>query len=128
MDITSLPVEYDTTKIDSKYRLVNITVQRAKDLVTRGEEPRVVTKAKKVTTIAIEEAIQNKLEFLTGEEAVRAREEAKKFDFRKLFEEKKLETETEDLSDLEKDLNIFIQGKNSAEEPRKPDEVFESEE
>lgn len=126
MDIVALPVEFDSSEVDSKYRLVNISVQRAKDLILGTDEPSVDTKARKVTTIAIEEACQNKVEFLTGDEAVKASEEAEKFDFSRALAEKR-ETESEDLSDLERDLNIYIQGKETAEEPKTPDEVFEPE-
>ncbi len=128
MDIISLPVEYDRDKIDGRFRLVNIAAQRAKELVSRGIKPSVPTKSRKVTTIAIEEAIQGALEYLTGEEAVRAREEAKKIDFHRMIEEKKREAETEDLSELEKDLKIYIHEKESAEGSGKANEPFESEE
>ncbi len=128
MDIISLPVEYDRNKIDGRFRLVNIAAQRAKDLVFGGSKPRVPTKSKKVTTIAIEEAVQGALEFITGEEALKAREEAKKMDFHRLIEEKKREVETEDLSELEKDLKIYIHEKEAVEGSGKPNEPFESEE
>ena len=125
MNIISLPVEFDKKKIDSRFRLVNIAAQRAKDIVL-GAEPKVATKSRKVTTIAIEEAVQGKLEFVTGEDAVKARQEAKKFDFRRLLEEKKREVETEDLSELEKDLKIYIHERES--ESDKANELFEPEE
>ena len=75
MDIISLPVEYDHKKIDGKFRLVTIAAQRAKEL-SLGAKPMVSTRSRKVTTIAIEEAIANKLEFVVGEEALIAREKA----------------------------------------------------
>ena len=76
MDIISLPVEIDETKIDGRYRLVMISAQRAKEL-SYGAKPKIQTKARKVTTIAIEEAIQDKLEFLVGEEARKAKRRGK---------------------------------------------------
>ncbi len=128
MDIISLPVEYDRDRIDGRFRLVNIAALRAKDLIFGGSKPRVPTKSKKVTTIAIEEAVKGALEFITGEEALKAREEAKKIDFHRLIEEKKREVETEDLSELEKDLKIYIHEKETVEESGKPNEAFEPEE
>lgn len=124
MDIISLPIEFDEERIDGRFRLVNIAAQRAKELAA-GVEPQIQTKSKKVTTIALEEAIQNKLEFLVGEEAAKAKEEAKKLDLRKLLEARDEERESEDLTELEKDLQIYMQDK---EESISPDEIFDSEE
>ena len=128
MDIISLPVEYDSNKIDGRFRLVNIAALRAKDIIFGGSKPRVPTKSKKITTIAIEEAVKGALEFITVEEALNAREEAKKIDFHRLLVEKKREVETEDLSELEKDLKIYIHEKETVEESGKPNEAFEPEE
>jgi DNA-directed RNA polymerase subunit omega len=107
MDIISLPVEYDHKKIDSKFRLVTIAAQRAKEL-SLGIKPKMQTKSRKVTTIAIEETVGNHLEFLTGEEAIKAREESGKFDYRKLLEESRKAAAGEELSDLEKDLKVYL--------------------
>lgn len=127
MDIISLPVEYDESSIDGRFRLVNMSAQRARELAL-GAEPRIRTKSRKVTTISIEEASENVLEYLTGEEAIRAKEEARKLDFRKLLEETTREVEAEELSELEKDLQIYMHERES-EEPLEPsDEEFESEE
>jgi DNA-directed RNA polymerase subunit omega len=112
MDIISLPVDIDHKKIDGKFRLVAIAVQRAKEL-TLGVKPRVVTKSKKVTTIAIEEAADYQLEFITGEEARVAREKASKYDYRKLLEESKKIGTGEDLSELEKDLKVYLHEKET---------------
>jgi DNA-directed RNA polymerase subunit omega len=112
MDIISLPVEYDRTKIDGKYRLVAIASQRAKEL-SMGVKPKIQTKSKKVTSVAIEEAVDNELEFLTGEEARIAREEASKFDYRKLLEDSRKVSAGEDLSELEKDLKVYLHEKEA---------------
>ena len=107
MDIISLPVEYDNKKIDSKYRLVAIASHRAKEL-SLGVKPKIQTKSKKVTSIAIEETVSNVLEFLTGEEARIAKEEAGKFDYRKLLEDSRKAAAGEDLTELEKDLKVYL--------------------
>lgn len=107
MDIISLPAEYDNKKIDSKYRLVAIASQRAKEL-TLGVKPKIQTKSKKVTSIAIEETISNVLEFLTGEEARIAKEEDKKYDYKKLLEETRKIGPEQELSELEKDLKVYL--------------------
>jgi DNA-directed RNA polymerase omega subunit len=112
MDIISLPVEYDGTKIDGKYRLVAIASQRAKDL-SMGAKAKIQTRSKKVTSIAIEEAADNMLEFLTGDEARVAKEEASKFDYRKLLEDSRKLSAGEDLSELEKDLKVYLHEKEA---------------
>lgn len=114
MDIISLPVEFDNKKIDGRFRLVTIAAQRARELAL-GAKPKVQTKGKKITTIAIEEAINGKLEFLVGEEARKSQEEAKKFDYRKLLEERRREGAPEDLSELEKDLKIYLHERETEE-------------
>ncbi len=112
MDIISLPIEYDHSKIDGRFRLIAIAVQRAKELAL-GAEHRVKTKSKKVTTISLEETINNTVEFLIGDEAKKARDEAKKFDYRKLLEEKKREVTSEDLTEFEKDLKVYLTEKET---------------
>lgn len=114
MDIISAPVEIDEKMIDGRYRLVMIAAQRAKEL-SLGAKPKIQTKSKKVTSIAIEEAIAGKLEYLVGEEARKAREEAKKFDYKKLLEEKRKEATPEELTELEKDLKIYLHEREAAD-------------
>lgn len=112
MDIISLPIEYDRDKIDGRFRIIAIAAQRAKELAV-GAQPKVKTKAKKITTIALEETTNNAVEFLIGEEAKKAKEEAKRFDYRKLLEEKKREIGGEDLTEFEKDLKVYLHEKET---------------
>lgn len=122
MDIISLPAEYDDKKIDSKYRLVAISSQRAKEL-SLGLKPKIQTKSKKVTTIAIEEAITGHLEFLTGDEASKALMDAGKFDYRKLLEESRKAAAGEELSELEKDLKVYLNEREMSDK-KAFDELF----
>jgi DNA-directed RNA polymerase subunit omega len=112
MDIISLPIEYDADKLDGRFRIIAIASQRAKELAV-GAQPKVTTKARKISTISLEETIADTLEFLTGEDAQKAKEEAKKFDYRKLLEEKKREMSGEGLTELEKDLKVYLHEKES---------------
>ena len=112
MDIISLPIEYDHQKIDGRFRIIAIAIQRAKELAV-GASPKVKTKSKKVTTIALEETVGNTLEFLIGDEAKKAKEEAQRFDYRKLLEEKKREMTGEDLTEFEKDLKVYLHEKET---------------
>jgi len=53
-------------KVDSIYRLVLVAAERAKQLA-KGSKPRVETKAKKPTTIALEEILADKVQYEEGE-------------------------------------------------------------
>jgi len=114
MDIISLPLEYDTNKIDGRYRVVAIASQRAKELAL-GVKPKIKTKAKKITSIAIEETVSGSIEFLTGEEAKKAKEEDKKFDYRRLLEEREKAVAGEEATELEKDLKVYLHEKETIE-------------
>lgn len=122
MDIISLPIEIDKNKIDSRFRLVNIAAQRAKEL-SLGAKKKIQTKSKKVTTIAIEEALAGKLEYIVGEEARKAREEEKRFDYRRLLEERR--RVPADIKELEKDLKVYLHGRE--DENRDLSELFSDE-
>lgn len=122
MDIISLPVELHEKTIDGKYRLATIAAQRAREL-SLGVKPKIQSKAKKVTTVSIEEAITGSLEFLVGEDARKAKEEAKTFDYRRLLEGRRREGVSEEISELEKDLKIYLHEKET-EEKRALEELF----
>jgi len=122
MDIVSLPIEHNKEKIDSRFRLVVIASQRAKDLCY-GAKPKVETRFHKIPTISLEEALEGKLAFVTGEEARVKLEEAKKFDYKRFLEERRKEVMPEDLSELERDLRVYL---TEREEPdrRSLEELF----
>ena len=73
MDIIKLPIEYSKETIDSRFRLVLVAAQRARQ-ISEGSPVHVKSKYVKNITLALEEAIDNKLKYLTGEDARRARE------------------------------------------------------
>lgn len=112
MDIIALPIEYDKKEIDSRYRLVVIAAQRAREL-SLGTTPKIQAKSKKVTTTALLETIGDKVEFLTGTDAIAAKEKADRIDYKRLIEEKR--RPIEDLSELEKDLKVYLHEKGSPE-------------
>ena len=114
MDIISLPLEYDRNKIDGRYRVVAIASQRAKEL-SLGVKPKIKTKARKITSVAIEETVSGSIEFLTGEEAKKAKEEDKKFDYRRLLEEREKAVAGEEVTELEKDLKVYLHEKETTE-------------
>jgi len=127
MDLVSLPVEFDKKKIDGRYRLVMAVSKRAKKLY-QGAVPTITSKAKKMTTVALEEVISGSVIILTGEDALKAREEAKKLSYEHMMDEaKQKESLPEDMTELEKDLKIYLHEKSEAENEKTIDEIFSEE-
>jgi DNA-directed RNA polymerase subunit K/omega len=124
MDIISLPISYDKEKLDGTYRLVIASVMRAKAL-SQGSLPVIQSKARKITTLAIEEVAQGAVEVLMGEEARRATEESKKQTQKKMMDEaQQKETMPEDISELEKDLKTYLSEKSESEQKRSIEDIF----
>ena len=124
MDIISLPIKYDKKKIDGSYRLVMAAVNRAKDL-SQGSLPVIASKAKKITTLAIEEVASDAVNILTGEDAVKASEESKKQIHQKVIDEaQQKETMPEDMTELEKDLKVYLSEKGESEQKKTIEDIF----
>ena len=124
MDTISLPIDYDKKKIDGNYRLVIAAVKRAKDL-SQGLLPTITSKAKKITTLSLEEVVSGTLNILTGEAAVKANEEAKKLVHKRMMDEaQQKETMPEDLTELEKDLKVYLSEKTESEQKRTIEDIF----
>lgn len=127
MDI-SLPVEYDKKKIDGRYGLVIAVAKRARALC-QGAQPKIASKAKKMTTIALEEVCSGSVNILTGEAAIKAREEAKRLTYESMIDEaKQKEAVPEDLTDLEKDLKVYLHEKEEKDSKQQTIEKIFSEE
>jgi len=73
LDIIKLPIEYSKSVLDSRFRLVLIAAQRARQ-ISDGSPVLVKSKYVKNTTLALEESIEGKLKYMTGEDARKARE------------------------------------------------------
>jgi len=124
MDIISLPIKYDKEKIDGSYRLVMASVKRAKDL-SQGALPIIASKAQKITTLAIEEVASGAVKVLTGAEAVQAIEDAKKHIHQKVIDEaQQKETMPEDMTELEKDLKVYLSEKGESEQKKTIEDIF----
>lgn len=77
MDTISLPIDIDPSVIDSRFRLVIVAAQRARQIM-EGEKPVMTGSDLKETTTAIQEVLSGQLEILYGEEAVAAQREEKR--------------------------------------------------
>ncbi len=112
MDVISIPVEYDEKKIDGRYRLVVAVLKRAKALY-RGATPKISSNSVKTTTVALEEVISGKVRVLTGEAAIKAKEEAGKLTYDDMMDEAKQKASLpEELTKLEKDLKVYLRKKD----------------
>ncbi len=103
MDLISLPIEMKSSVADTKFRLVHIASQRVRQL-SAGAPPEVATRSIKDTTIALEEAIAGKFKVLTGEEAVKAKE-----DFLKQEERAKMDAQlSAKEEEIRKELSAYL--------------------
>ncbi len=124
MDIISLPIETDNEEIDGTYRLVIASIQRAKHL-SEGALPKKASKANKITTLAIEEVATGKVNLLKGKAAVLARAESKKNTTKRMMDEaQQKETMPEDVSELEKDLKVYLSEKGEANSKKSIEDIF----
>lgn len=124
MDIISLPIYYNRGKIDGTYRFVHAAVKRAKSL-SLGSLPLIASKAQKITTLAIEEVASGAVNILTGEAAVKANEEAKKLTHKRMMDEaQQKETMPEDMTELEKDLKLYLSEKGETEQKKTIEDIF----
>jgi DNA-directed RNA polymerase subunit omega len=108
MEIIALPIEVDgNDKIDSRYRLVILAAQRARQLM-EGGSPVSETRYAKSTTVGLEEVLENKVEFLTGKDARVAQREAKRLREEEIKSRALLEKEEEIASEIKKDLSVYL--------------------
>ena len=127
MDLISLPVIIDKEKIDGRYRLVIATSKRARALY-QGAQPMRVSKVKKLTTLALEEVASGAVRILTGEAAIKAREQAKKLSYEGMIDEaKQKEALPEDLTEIEKDLKVYLHEKSERDNKQNIDKIFTEE-
>jgi DNA-directed RNA polymerase omega subunit len=124
MDIISLPIENENENVEGSYRLVIVAVKRAKDL-SQGALPTISSKAQKITTLAIEEVATGAIDVLTGDAAIKANEEAKKLTHKRVMDEaQQKETMPEDISELEKDLKVYLTEKSESEQKKTIEDIF----
>jgi DNA-directed RNA polymerase omega subunit len=124
MDLISLPVDFDKNKIDGRYRLVVAVAKRAK-MLYQGAMPKITSKSKKMTSIALEEIVSDKMKVLSGEAALKAMELSKKLTYEIMMDEaKQKESLPEDLSELEKDLKVYLHKKEEKENKKSIEEIF----
>lgn len=109
MDLIGLPYEGKLPPgVDSRYRVVAVSAQRARQL-SEGAKPSVETRYTKPTTIALQEFYAGLLEFLTGKEARLAQKEAKRIR-EEAMAVRALEARHAALSEeIKRDLSVYVE-------------------
>jgi DNA-directed RNA polymerase omega subunit len=111
MDLISLPAELDRKKIDSRYRLVEAVTKRTRALY-HSAMPKIASKSKKMTSVALEEVISDVVRVLSGEAAIKAKEASNKLSYKDMLEEATLNASMpEELTKFEKDLQVYLRDK-----------------
>ena len=113
--IDTLPLLPDDRqgKFDSRYRVVLVAAQRAKQLM-RGTTPSQTSKFTKETSIALEEVLGDNVEYLMGQEAREALREARRSLDRE-FEPALLAEADEDAKEIKQQLSVYVD--DSPKEP-----------
>lgn len=125
MDMLALLPENSKDRYDSRHRLVIAASQRAKQIM-QGSRPTVQTRFTKETTIAIDEMVQAKLEYLTGKDARQAMKEAKRqreHEFERLASAGTMLGE--DAREIKKELSVYVDDSPKIQEVE-PDAVEEA--
>ena len=106
MDTLSLLPEHNQKDFDSRYRIVLIAAQRAKQLI-RGSESETKSTFSKNTSRALEEVLQGRVPYLVGEEAKDAIRETKMRNQRPIDPALYAQPD-ETAQEIKKELSVYI--------------------
>lgn len=106
MDALSLLPEHNQKEFDSRYRIVLIAAQRAKQLV-RGAESEGTSKFTKNTSKALEEVLGGRVSYLVGDEAKQAIRDAKMANQRPIDPALYAQPD-ETAQEIKKELSVYI--------------------
>lgn len=106
MDALSLLPQHNQKEFDSRYRIVLIAAQRAKQLI-RGSEHHGPSKFTKETSRALEEVLQGQVPYLIGQEAKEAIRLAKRSNERPIDPAFYAQPD-ENAQEIKKELSVYI--------------------
>lgn len=106
MDALSLLPQHNQKEFDSRYRIVLIAAQRAKQLV-RGSQPYGTSKFSKETSRALEEVLHGQVPYLIGQEAKEAIRIAKRSNERPIDPALYAQPD-ENAQEIKKELSVYI--------------------
>jgi|SRR3990172_1280713 DNA-directed RNA polymerase subunit omega len=110
MEIIALPIDFEKIPLDSRYRLVIIASQRAKQLM-EGAKRLIASRYTKETTVALEEILEKRVQFLVGKEARLAYKEMKRL--KEEDAKNRIHLEEEDTTEIKKDLSVYVDDSES---------------
>jgi DNA-directed RNA polymerase subunit K/omega len=124
-DIIALPIEFDRDKIDGRYRIVLAASQRAREIVSDQISGRRARGSEAAVT-ALHDVLSDKFEILTGDDAIRTKEIHKKSKYERMLDTvTKEEEQGEELTELEKDLKVYLNEKGDKESRLSIDDIFD---
>ena len=106
MDALSLLPQHHQKEFDSRYRIVLIAAQRAKQLM-RGAEATRASKFSKETSMALEEVLGGSVPYLIGDEAKQAIRDAKMAHQRPIDQALYAQPD-ENSQEIKKELSVYI--------------------
>ena len=108
MDIVSLPIVFDKGRLDSRFRLVVLATERARQLMS-GAKPGISTRYIKASTISLEELASCEFEYVTGKDARKAIQETiVKKELGGMGVAGEVAEEDEIKKEIEKDLGVYM--------------------
>lgn len=108
MDIISVPIVVNKEWIDSRFRMVVLATERAKQIMS-GAKPVIPTKYIKAATIALHEISECRVDYVIGKEARKAMQAAAAAKLLKAAEGAGEGTEEDEIKkEIEKDLGIYV--------------------
>lgn len=113
MDLISIMTNVDRLPIDSKYRLVIVAAQRARQIM-RGARPEPGSRFAKETTIGLWEVTLSRVEYLIGKDARAAMKEAR--GLREPAQPRVLPPPAREdaAAELKKDVSLFLAERQAA--------------
>jgi|SRR5579884_3959819 len=118
VEMLSLLPENSVKPFDSRHRLVIAASQRAKQLM-QGARHTMPSKFTKETTMAIEEMLQARLEYLVGKDARQAMKDAKRVresEIERMAMAAATATLGEDAREIKKELSVYVDDSPKVEE------------
>lgn len=121
MEIVSLPVVFNNSNIDSRFRMVILASERAKQIMS-GAKLTIQTRYIKSTTAALDELSQSHVTYVTGKDARKAlHESVSKRMAGDMGGHGEVLEEDEVKKEIEKDLSVYVAEEESTGTDGKPE-------
>ena len=124
--IDTLPLlpDENSGQFDSRYRVVLVAAQRAKQIMRSGKQSE-TSKYAKETSVALEEVLAGDVAYLTGEDARQAIRDDRR-NVGPEFDQSILAEGDEDAKEIQKQLSVYIDDTPKPAEPAEDTEATEA--